>query len=311
MSDDTTGDADRSGDPTGAERRALAVSAYVDGEATPDEMRLVESDAALLADAQRIRALKYGVGDVAALGSEHRDRLLVGALGEFDDRHRRAGHTMRESPQNDAVAPPLSRSSAGRWLAVAAAAVAVVATAGLAASLVTSESDEASTDAVQEAGDATAPQAGGGQISLTEPGATDGVSATAARDEQGSDDVIPGGAGTLAEAATASTTLAGSTATDLATSPATTRATTGDTAGDSSAAGDPEELADGPAMADWVRRVRAGDLTPDGRGDSVCGRMVLGTATHRDSDVVVAIEDDRVVARDVRSCRRVLATDAP
>lgn len=294
MSDDTTNDAHGPGDP-GSEWRAVIVSAYVDGEATPDEVRQVESDAALMAEAARLRALKREVGDVPLLSSEHRDRLLADALARFDIQHRTAP-------------PPASRSGGGRWLSVAAAVVAVVAAGGIAISLVTtsgSEDDSApdANEAVQTSDEeelndlAPADESAGDSVAeseLTDAASAETTAGAEVGDAQLDQEESPGepddsGSGGAPTAGTSS---------DTSESPAQR---------DSAA----EELPDDEAMVEWVLRVQDGELSPGGQGDTVCERAVLGTATHRRAVVVVAFEDERVVARDVETCDEVLSADAP
>lgn len=278
MSDKSTNDAQGPGD-SGSERRAMIVSAYVDGEATPDEARQVESDADLSADVARLRALKRDVGDVPRLAPEHRDHLLAGALAQFDDQH--------------GTAPPrASRPGGSRWLAVAAAAVAVVATAGIAVSLLATSGSDDSGPAANEA--------------VESPTDAEQDSPTPA-DESGDDTADEG---ELAD--TASAPEAGDappTEEETAVEPEGTDAGGAPTARTSNDG--EEELADDEAMVDWVRRVQDGELSPDGQGDTVCERAVLGTATHRSAVVVVAFEDDLVVARDAKTCDEVLSADAP
>lgn len=281
MSDDATSNSQHSADPTGAGQRAVAVSSYVDGEATPDEVRMVESDAVLLADVRHIRALKDGVGAVPALSPAHRDGLLAGALSEFDVRHGTASHTAGErSAPSLAAPPPPSRSGGGRWLAVAAAVVAVVAAAGLVVALVTTSDSDDSVDVASDApGDAE-------QNELTS--AADAAASTAAAGAADSDDE-----GNAAEAPTAATSI--------------TERESDDPVGAESL----QELSDDRSMVDWVLNVQDDDVSPESGGDVVCGRAVLGAATYRGNEVVVAIEDDRVVARDIDTCAEVLSTDAP
>ncbi|CAN5847738.1 hypothetical protein BH20ACT4_BH20ACT4_01560 [soil metagenome] len=291
MSDDATSNSQHSTDPTGAGQRAVAVSSYVDGEATPDEVRMVESDAVLLADVRRIRALKDGVGAVPALSPAHRDGLLAGALSEFDVRHGAASHAAGErSAPSLAAPPPPSRSGGGRWLAVAAAVVAVVAAAGLVVALVTTSDSDDSVDVASDA------PGGAEQNDLTS--AADAAAGTAAATAGAADSDDEGNA---AEAPTADTSIATSIATSI------TERESADPVGAESL----QELSDDRAMLDWVLNVQDDDFSPESGGDVVCGRAVLGAATYRGNEVVVAIEDDRVVARDIDTCAEVLSTDAP
>jgi len=292
MSDDTTGNPQHSGDPTGSELRAVAVSAYVDGEASPDEVRMVESDAALLADVRRLRALKDAVGAAPPLPPGHRDHLLAGALAEFDARRGTASHGQGGQSGPSVIAPPPpSRAGGGRWLAVAAAVIVVVAAGGLAVSLATtSDSDESSSVADEP---------------LDSPTEAERTSLTAATDAAGDMSGSAESAGTDENESESP----GAVAVDD-TAPAESSA-----ASRASADGQPdslEELADDRAMVDWVLQVQDGAFIPDAQGDVVCGREVLGAATHRGDDVVVAIEEeDRLVARDTDTCGEVLSADAP
>jgi len=276
MSDDTTSNVPGPGDPTGSEQRAAAVSAYVDGEATADEVLVVESDASLLADVRRLRALKAGIRQVPELRPAHRDVLLAGALAEFDARHAD-------------VPPTPSRSGAGRWLAVAAAMVAVVGTAGLAVSLVTTSGSD---DDGPNAADSHAAPTEAADNPLTPPAEVAGDTGTSARGET-------------------EDTAAVDLSTDEAASPAATSSDSMATRSAGTAFDAPEPLADDRAMVDWVLQVQDGNLSPESQGDIVCGREVLGVATYRDEEVVVAIERDLVVARDTGTCAQVLSTDAP
>ncbi|CAN5691028.1 hypothetical protein BH18ACT3_BH18ACT3_00210 [soil metagenome] len=289
MSDDTTSNPQHSDDPTGPELRAVAVSAYVDGEASPDEVRMVESDAALLADVRRLRALKDAVGAAPPLPPGHRDHLLAGALAEFDARRGTASHGQGgQSGPSVAAPPPPPRAGGGRWLAVAAAVIVVVAAGGLAVSLATtSDSDESSSVADEPLDSPTEAERTSLTATTEAAGDVSGSAESAATDESESP-----GAVAVNDTATAESSAA-------------SRA---------SADGEPdslEELADDRAMVDWVLQVQDGAFIPDAQDDVVCGREVLGTATHRGDEVVVAIEEDRLVARDTDTCGEVLSADAP
>ncbi|MGI8764858.1 MAG: hypothetical protein ACR2LO_12690 [Ilumatobacteraceae bacterium] len=289
MSDDTTSNPQHSDDPTGPELRAVAVSAYVDGEASPDEVRMVESDAALLADVRRLRALKDAVGAAPPLPPGHRDHLLAGALAEFDARRGTASHGQGgQSGPSVAAPPPPPRAGGGRWLAVAAAVIVVVAAGGLAVSLATtSDSDESSSVADEPLDSPTEAERTSLTATTEAAGDVSGSAESAATDESESP-----GAVAVNDTATAESSAA-------------SRA---------SADGEPdslEELADDRAMVDWVLQVQDGAFIPDGQGDVICGREVLGAATHRGDEVVVAIEEDRLVARDTDTCGEVLSADAP
>ena len=116
-------------------RRAEAVSAVVDGVATDAEQALVASDADLQAQVAFLASVQSSLRDVPPLDDSLRDRLLAPALSAFDSASSTAAGTFAPPP------PPSRRHGSGRWLAVAAAVVAVVATAGITLSVVTGRGD--------------------------------------------------------------------------------------------------------------------------------------------------------------------------
>ncbi|MEJ7721728.1 MAG: hypothetical protein WKF58_15440 [Ilumatobacteraceae bacterium] len=123
-------------------RRAEAVSAVVDGVATDAEQALVASDADLQAQVAFLTSVQSSLRDVPPLDDSLRDRLLAPALSAFDSASSTAADTFAPPPP-----PPSRRHGSGRWLAVAAAVVAVVATAGITLSVVTGRGDDDSPSA--------------------------------------------------------------------------------------------------------------------------------------------------------------------
>ena len=118
-------------------RRAEAVSAVVDGVATDAEQALVASDADLQAQVAFLTSVQSSLRDVPSLDDSLRDRLLAPALSAFDS----ASSTAADTFAPPSPPPPSRRHGSGRWLAVAAAVVAVVATAGITLSVVTGRGD--------------------------------------------------------------------------------------------------------------------------------------------------------------------------
>ncbi|MBA3803706.1 MAG: hypothetical protein H0X22_12500 [Acidimicrobiia bacterium] len=122
-------------------RRAEAVSAVVDGVATDAEQALVTSDAGLQAQVEFLTRVQSSLREVPPLDDGLRERLLAPALSAFDSHSSTAAGTFAPLP------PPSRRHGSGRWLMVAAAVVAVVATAGITLSVVTGTGDSDSPNA--------------------------------------------------------------------------------------------------------------------------------------------------------------------
>ena len=105
---------------------AELASAYLDGEATPDERARVEGDPALLAEVERLRAVAAAVAEVPAPSADRRDAAVAAALAAFDEL--RVGTTPPPAPP--ATVSSLDRRRQARRMqaltAVAAAAVLVV-----------------------------------------------------------------------------------------------------------------------------------------------------------------------------------------
>lgn len=142
----------------------LLASAYLDGDVTADERALVEADPELLADVDRLRAVRMLVGDVEPPAISVREAHLAAALGAWDrlPEAERTGARRDLTPSGiDAAAvagaaavtapTPLRerrRTRSSRWLVGAAAAMVVVLAGGVALQL-SSNGDDSST--VQDA----------------------------------------------------------------------------------------------------------------------------------------------------------------
>lgn len=75
-----------SGTPRPTPEEAEVVNAYVDGEATPEEVARVEGDTELRAAADRVRSLRAALGDhvPAAPDEDVRETHIAAALSEFE-----------------------------------------------------------------------------------------------------------------------------------------------------------------------------------------------------------------------------------
>lgn len=78
------------------------VSAYVDGEAAPDEIAIVESNPELMARAETMRSLTNQLGAPLSPPPAQREAHIAAALGAFDE--------LLASPQTDSAPPATLRS---------------------------------------------------------------------------------------------------------------------------------------------------------------------------------------------------------
>lgn len=119
----------------------LLASAYLDGELTDDERSIAESDPAVMAQVEQLRALRVELADVEPASADARERALAAAMGAFEEVHGAA-------PTPSPVVDISRRRDQMRWLG-AAAAVVVVGLLGVvvAAGLGGGEDDSASDSA--------------------------------------------------------------------------------------------------------------------------------------------------------------------
>ena len=107
---------------------AELASAYLDGEATPDERARVEADPILLAEVERLRAAAAAVAAVDAPSVEQREAAVGAALATFDELRVTAAEP--EPPTPPANVASLDRRRQARVMqaltAVAAVAVLVI-----------------------------------------------------------------------------------------------------------------------------------------------------------------------------------------
>ena len=66
------------------EERDQLASAFLDGEATSEEVALVERDADLQARVERLRQVSSLLGAPVTVSSEAKERHLAAALAQFD-----------------------------------------------------------------------------------------------------------------------------------------------------------------------------------------------------------------------------------
>ncbi|MEL7156792.1 MAG: zf-HC2 domain-containing protein [Actinomycetota bacterium] len=147
------------------------LSAYIDGESSPEEVARVEADPELRAAADSLRALSGQVGRVPAPGPEIRSAHLAAALDAFDASAASAasGAPAGEADDGDGGAAGVTSLGARRrarderrargvpsWLGAAAAAVIVVGGAGYALQQAGGGDDDVFTaaDTAEESGDA-------------------------------------------------------------------------------------------------------------------------------------------------------------
>lgn len=113
----------------------LLASAYLDGEATPDERALVEADPSLLEEVERLRTARTALLDAGGFerpGDDAREAAIAAALTAWDfAAFEPTGSTAGSSPavsSGPTVVPFVRRHSySARWLAAAAAFAAVAA----------------------------------------------------------------------------------------------------------------------------------------------------------------------------------------
>ena len=134
------------------------VTAYVDGEATPDERARVEADAELLAEVERQFAARAAVHDAEPPSAARRDAAIAAALAVFDDE---IASTIRPAPPaaipaRDVTAPtnivPFDQRRRMRWMQSlgAAAAVAAVVVAGAVVATRGGDDDGSTADEVRD-----------------------------------------------------------------------------------------------------------------------------------------------------------------
>lgn len=163
-------------------------SAYLDGEATSDEIAQVEGDAATLAEVERLRQVRAVVGDVDPVAISAREAHLAAALDAWDrlpaserngaqigaaagvDPVAAAGVSSITSPAASTRGRRTSRSNV--WILAGAASLVVLLVGGLTLRSLTGD-DEPDTAVETESGSAdtatAATSAAGGDAATTDP----------------------------------------------------------------------------------------------------------------------------------------------
>jgi hypothetical protein len=297
----------------------LLASAYLDGEATPDERARVEADPLLLGEVERLRTARVRLLDTTWFerpSDEVREAAIAAALGAWDV-------TASGSSVAGAETPPAGRQSNvrtferrrtyTRWLGAAAALVAIAAL-GVVVSQIGGRSDDAETSsvAVEAPADTTA-AAGALFDSADEQPEQSAAGGDAGRAATADDS---GGAGPASEAAELAPSAPAGTPAPAATEPA---AVAGDLASAPAALAvmqTPRDLA--AVAADANAAVENGtnhDVVArpcsDDAFDDIDTYVAFGT--YRDVSVVIGIDDDadRAIAIDPDTCEIVAEAPLP
>jgi hypothetical protein len=144
----------------------LLASAYLDGDVTADERARVEADSEVLAEVDRLRSVRFLLGDVEPQAISVREAQLATALGVWDrlPEPERTGARRDATPIGiDAAAvagaasvtapTPINgrrRTTSTRWLTGAAAALVLVLAGGVALQLGTDSDDDSASTADSE-----------------------------------------------------------------------------------------------------------------------------------------------------------------
>jgi hypothetical protein len=142
-------------------------SAYLDGEVSDDERARVESDAALVAEVERLRRVRAALGDVPSASAPSREAAIAAALSTFDEQHT----TDAERPGERPSVVPLDRHRRARWMQgiTAAAAVALIVVGGFAIANRDDDDDEATTAREQASEPIAQPPGGAALDAATSP----------------------------------------------------------------------------------------------------------------------------------------------
>jgi len=100
------------------DQQNFLANAYLDDELTVDERRIAESDPEVMAEVEQLRALRDRLRDVAPPDAQARETAVAAAMAEFTP-------TATAAPAAPPVVPIRPRPASRRFLAVAAAVVAV------------------------------------------------------------------------------------------------------------------------------------------------------------------------------------------
>jgi len=269
----------------------LLASAALDGAVTAEERARAESDPEVVAEVERLRAVRGALSVVEPPDADRRDVAIAAALAAFA----RSGTV---APPSGAVVAPLppARSRRGhRWLAplAAAAAVAVIAVGGIVATRSSDDEDSSSADRAAEQSVQTASDA-----SDATDGALSALPAPADREAAGD--------AADADAATEATTRP----TDAAPSAGDAASELAPTAAAAPLAS-PDELAE---FAELAGTTAASDAGPTA---TCSGGTFLGEASYVVDGAAVPVEvfevetPHQAVARRIGDCRVVARAPLP
>jgi hypothetical protein len=289
----------------------LLASAYLDGEATPDERALVEADPSLLDEVERLRTARTALLDPTGFeqpGDDVREAAITAALMAWDvaalDTAGSASDSLASAARPGVRRPvvvPLVRRHASytRWLGAAAAVVAVL---GLGVVIAQFDGGEGTDDsAAIEAPDDTASAEARTEFEQSAP-PSDTTGALLSGDDAAED---------AGDAAPDSDAVAGA---DVPTAaPAATLAAESAAVPEASLE-TPEELATFAATAERAFDSQTRDaLIPSCAGEESDGIEYVATGTYRGEPVVIGIDAERegAIAIDPDTCQIVAEAPLP
>ncbi|MAT05705.1 MAG: hypothetical protein CL424_11760 [Acidimicrobiaceae bacterium] len=123
-------------------------SAYLDGELTDEDRRAAEADPAVMAEVERLRAVRVELGAVEPPSDTARESAIGAAMAAYHERFGGAAATHDEQvdehdeAQDDVVVPFVRRIASPQWLGVAAAAVVLVVAVGVVGTVATRGADD-------------------------------------------------------------------------------------------------------------------------------------------------------------------------
>jgi hypothetical protein len=284
----------------------LLASAYLDGEATPDERALVEADPSLLEEVERLRTARIALLDAAGFerpGDDAREAAIAAALTAWDfAAFEPTGSTAGASPTGSSptgssvssvssgptVVPFVRRHSySTRWLTAAAAVAAVAALGVVVAQFGSGDGDDNSAASDAATADTELSAESRTEFEQIEPPA--GTQGALFSGDDAADEAAP-----EAAAQAPSADIAGAGDTPSAAPEATS--TLESAAVPEASLGSPEELGVFAAEAktadeDGVERDTLARPCPDEAFDEIDTYVAVGTYLGR--PVVVGIDDER------------------
>lgn len=157
----------------------LLASAYLDGELTVDERRIAESDPAVMAQVEQLRALRAELADVEPPSIDAREHAMAAAMAAFGEIHAGAS-TSSPSTTRSPVVDISRRRDPMRWLGVAAAVVVIGLLGVVIASGLGGGDDDSASETADDGADTTIEFAA--DEPATDAGSADDADAPAAAD---------------------------------------------------------------------------------------------------------------------------------